>query len=143
VRLAGSVSGGRLTEGCLVTQHAEADSRELVGQGTDGLVVVSAALDLSSPEANACQFDSFACGAGCRTEDRSGAVGRQHPQIFVAAFADTTKQTARPRGRLLGRQAEPGGEVASACEVSDSTAGGCGDGGGVSRPTPGTLMSPP
>lgn len=58
--LAIGISGCRLTEGRLVTQDAETDAGDLVGQGADGLVVVGSTPDLGGPVSNAGEFLSLA-----------------------------------------------------------------------------------
>jgi hypothetical protein len=113
-----------------VTQRRIADARQLVGQRAGCLVVVRSSLDIERPVPQV--IDLFAGGmrdAG-RTQDRAGAVGKQHAQVAVAALGNAPQVATTARGIFLRRQAEPAGEVARILEVRDIAAGGGDHGGG-------------
>ena len=73
---------------------------------------------------------------GC-PQHRACAVGEQHAQVAVAALGDAPEAAGAARGVFLGRQSEPGGEVARVAKWLTLPLVAATIAVAVSRPTPG------
>src|SRR5688572_27738869 len=110
-------------EPLLVAQCGVADARQFVGQSAGGLVVVASSLYVQSPAANTIDLAPLGARGGCRAQDTSGSVSKQHAQIAVPALGDVAQVARVARAVLLGRQAKPAGKVARVLEVADIARG--------------------
>ena len=72
----------------MMLEHGITDARELVGQGTGGLVVVGSALHLECPVFQAVDLPTGQPGHRRRSKHRVRPVVEQHPKIAVAALGD-------------------------------------------------------
>ena len=88
---------GRLPEGGLVAQYAEADPGQLVGQRADRLVVVGSLLKFERPTTQTGEFEALGSGRGGGSQHGSGPMGQQHAKVLVAALADSAEVGTRPR----------------------------------------------
>lgn len=131
------VQPGRLVKRHVVAQRGVAEARELVGQGTGGLVVVAAALHIQRPATYAADIPAGTFGHLGRSERTARAVGEQHAQVAVALLGDATQEPARSRAVFARCQTEPAGEVARVLEVRHVTRGGRHQGGSGEQPDAG------
>ena len=103
----------------------------LLASAQAALLWLDARLHVQRPAAHA--VDALAGAARATLAARSTllrAVGEQHAQVAVAALGDAPEVARAARGMLLGRQAEPGGEVPCIRKWLTSPRGGGHHGGG-------------
>jgi hypothetical protein len=92
-------------------QHRPGDSRQLVGEGDNGHVVMSATHKLFRPSAERRVALSHIGQSRTRSMDQLPA------EVFVAALADPEQLRLAAGRELTGNQAEPRGEIAPALEA--------------------------
>jgi hypothetical protein len=91
------------------------DASELVGESDGGLVVTSSSLDLEGPGSEPVGgFDSLGS-----PENGAGTMGEEHPDMAVAALADTTEPSNASGGMFSGSQTEIVCELTSRAKPLD------------------------
>lgn len=84
-----------LVKRSVVAQRGAANTRELVGQGPGGLVVVASAWHIQRLVADAADLLARAlCHLGCQ-QHAARAVREQHSQVAVALLGDAVQVAAR------------------------------------------------
>lgn len=103
------------------------DTREFVGDSNRGFIVTSALFDGERPAAEPVGVFSFLG----MTQNGTGTVGEQHPQVDVALFGDSSEPSDVSTGALSRGEPEVAREAACGAETVDITDegdhGSCGE----------------
>lgn len=112
-----------LVKGLMIPKRRVANSCQLVGQRTRDPVMTGSALHGHSPLPQRAERLSLGLRRGRCAQHASGPVNEQRAQVSIPPIGDAVQVLARARAVLLGRDAEPAGNVRGIVEVADVARG--------------------